>query len=222
MTTRSTAATVLVAAAAVLLAACSSTPSASSTAAASTAAPASASSAGAAAASPSTGSASPTSASPSTSVSASARPSVTPTPTPTPTKKPTRDRAIEGTWHADAASVLTADADRTSMRSFTSCTGPVVLTFTAQGRVVGQGRVTCAGRGPTGHGQFASAGRYTADGAELVVTRAVTSCSLSAAGRAVPCSFAYGDGVAHYRVEGTHLTITFRTATGTRTQTYQR
>ena len=219
MPTRSTAAAVLVAAAAVLLAACSSTPTASSTAAASTAAPSS-SAASAASASPSTGGTSPTSASPSTSVSASARPSVTPTPTPT--KKPTRDRALEGTWHADAASVLTADADRTSMRSFTSCTGPVVLTFTAQGRVVGQGRVTCAGRGPTGHGQFASAGRYTADGAELVVTRAVTSCSLSAAGRAVPCSFAYGDGVAHYRVEGTNLTITFRTATGTRTQTYQR
>ena len=212
----------LAVAAAALLAACSSTApaaaptSASSGSAGGTSAPATPSSS----ASPSTSSTSPsTSASVSTSATASSSPKPS---SATPTPKPTRDPALEGTWHADAASILAADLGRTSLRGFTTCTGPVVLTFTAQGRLVDQGQITCQGAGPTGHGQFSSAGRYTADGSRLVVTRAATRCTLQVAGVVVPCAFAYSNGTARYVVSGSRLTLTFSTTAGLRTQNYTR
>lgn len=210
-----------VTAAATLLVGCSATSTTSSGTPASSATAAS-STPVATSASASASSSASTSTPPSASASATAAASATPKPSPTPTKKPTHDRAIRGTWHADAASIITTDPGALSSRRFTQCTGPVVLTFTAQGGLVDQGQITCTGRGATGHGQFSSTGRYTADGTLLVVTHAVTRCTLSVAGVAARCSFAYSNGTAHYRVSGAHLTITFRTPSGTRTQTYVR
>jgi len=199
-----------------LLAACSSSGSSSPTPVVS-GVPASPTSASGAATSAATTSA-PASASATSATASASATSASPTPSP----KRTRDPALVGIWHADAASILAATLGRGSLRSLTACTGPVVLTFTAQGTVTDQGQITCTGRGPTGHGQFNSIGRYTADGSTLIVTEAVTRCTLSVAGTAVPCTFGYGDGTASYRVSSARLTLTFTTPTGTRTQTYTR
>jgi len=198
-----------------LLAACSSSGSSSPTPVVS-GVPASPTSASGAATSAATTSAPASASATSATASASATSATTPSP------KRTRDPALVGIWHADAASILAATLGRGSLRSLTACTGPVVLTFTAQGTVTDQGQITCTGRGPTGHGQFNSIGRYAADGSTLLVTEAVTRCTLSVAGTAVPCTFGYGDGTASYRVSSARLTLTFTTPTGTRTQTYTR
>ena len=210
-----------VVAAAALLAACSSAGGGSATPAASSASSTTSTAAGSPSAGTTSASASASAAASASSTSAS--PTVSPTTaTPSPSPTVTLDPALVGTWHADAASILASSVGRGSLRSLTNCTGPVVLTFTAQGRVADQGRITCTGRGATGHGQFSSTGRYTADGTVLTVSRAVTRCTLSVAGVAIPCAFAYGNGTARYRVSGATLTLTFRTTTGTRTQTYSR
>ena len=204
--------------AAALLAACSSAGGGSASPAGTSTSPATTT----AASSPPVGTSASASASASA-TSASASPTVSATSaTPSPSPTITLDPALVGTWHADAASILASSVGHGSLRSLTSCTGPVVLTFTAQGRVADQGRITCSGRGATGHGQFSSAGRFTANGTVLTVTRAVTRCTLSVAGVAIPCAFAYSNGTARYRVSGATLTLTFRTTTGSRTQTYTR
>lgn len=202
-----------------LLAACSSGGGTGAAApAGSSAAPSSASSpAATVSATPSSSVSGSATATPSASASATSA-----TPSASPTRKRTRDRALEGTWRADAGAVLAANLAGGRLRGITACTGPIVLTFTAQETLADQGQITCTGTGATAHGQFSSTGRYTADGTRLVVTHAATRCTLSAAGVQIPCGFATSNGTATYRVTGSHLTLTFATSAGPRTQQYVR
>lgn len=149
-------------------------------------------------------------------------PSGTPTPptgsaTATGSPSATADGAVlVGRWQADAGSILAANTANVGGPGAISCSGPIVMTFTAAGTYSRAGRIRCAVRGQAVTGAVATVGDYATSGDVLTVSRTRREGS-------GPVPDAWGDGTATYSITGDTLAITFTQGpVGTVTQHYQR
>lgn len=142
---------------------------------------------------------------------------------PTPSPDDTDSDAIEGSWVADAQTLL--DANMANMAgSVLKCDGLVRLAF-ADGTMKQTGDVDCSlpGQAVTAHGVIDSHANYSVDGNHLSITDSVHDTQMSIGG--VPGSVLtfFGDGDATYSVANDVLTIEFAfPSVGDITQTWTR
>ena len=130
---------------------------------------------------------------------------------------------LEGSWVADAADILAANTANVGGAGGLSCSGPITMTFAADGTYDRSGSVSCSVAGTTASGTISTSGRYGLDGGQLVVTGTTSGGRMAMGGTEIPTPDSFGDGTADYEVRGDTLAITFTdTSVGTVTQTYQR
>ena len=130
------------------------------------------------------------------------------------TASPSSSSSIVGTWAADASEILGANTANVGGAGALSCTGRILMKFTAEGQFTRGGRVTCSAAGRSQSGAVASAGTYTTSGDTLTIGGYRSTGS-------IPDSF--GSASATYSISGDTLTITFNGGSaGTITQRYQR
>lgn len=129
---------------------------------------------------------------------------------------------LEGAWVADAQSLLTANTANLGNPQM-DCSGPITLTFGADGHLSQQGTATCTIAGQSATLRFANTADYSVSGNEVSITGTSSDSSVTVAGVTRPTTIGLGSNTATFDVSGNTLKLTFTIApTGTVTQTYTR
>lgn len=129
---------------------------------------------------------------------------------------------IEGSWVADASDILAANTANVGGTGV-DCSGPITMTFAADGTFDRSGTVSCSLGGMTASGTISTSGRYAVADDQITISGTTPGGRMTLGGRSVPTPDSFGDGAATYEVSGNTLTITFtESPVGTVTQTYQR
>ncbi|MBI1352589.1 MAG: hypothetical protein GC156_15925 [Actinomycetales bacterium] len=122
-------------------------------------------------------------------------------------------RALVGTWHADLGDLIASAAVAATLPRSVSCSGPVTLTFNADGTFAERGAGSCTVRGRTFDEGWQATGTYTDDGQAVTITGA--RCS----GTLLIC---LQDGTLPYTIVGPTLRLQQEASGGTVTKTYTR
>ena len=116
---------------------------------------------------------------------------------------------LEGSWTADAASILGANLANLGGSGGLSCSGPIVMTFNEDGSFDRSGNVTCSVGGQSATGRIASTGQWTATDAAITISGAVSSGTVTLGGTTIPLADAFGDGTADYTIDSGVLEVSF-------------
>lgn len=130
---------------------------------------------------------------------------------------------LEGSWTADADTILGANTANLGGSGGVSCSGPIVMTFNEDGSFDRSGDMTCSVGGVSATGRIASTGQWSATDAAITISGAMSSGTMNLRGTAIPLADAFGDGTAGYTINGDVLEVRFTGAgVGTILQEYTR
>lgn len=145
------------------------------------------------------------------------------TATPSSLTDPASGGDLVGGWTADASEILAANTVNVGGAGAVACTGPIVMTFSADGSFDRSGTITCAIADMSFTGTLSSVGRWESAGSTVIISETTTSGTMLMGGVEIPVPDSFGDGTGEYSVVGDVLTMTFTIApVGTVVQTYAR
>lgn len=137
------------------------------------------------------------------------------TPTPPASTTPVTAQLIEGTWTTDAAGIVAANAATNRSLIGLACTGPVTLTFNADGTFAHRGSFSCSQAGASGTGQFTGSGKYVLTGDQLALSDVTSSGSVSIGDASVAFDPSLRNGTATVTITETILSVTAPGPSGT-------
>lgn len=126
-----------------------------------------------------------------------------------PSSSPAASGSVLGSWTADAGAILAANTINVGGTGSMVCTGPILMTFNADGSFDRSGNVACTIAGTSGVGTIVSVGQWEETGTTLIISGSSTSGTMTIGGTVVPLPDSFGDGTADYSIAGDTLTITF-------------
>lgn len=155
---------------------------------------------------------------PSTSASATSTAPVVTTPPATPV---TSGAGLVGRWHADVSALLASTASLHPGVSF-SCTGPVVLTFNADGTGSDHLQMSCTIEGHAASGNVTSTGNYTVSGNHITFSNIHNTGGVTVMGINVPFPATFSSSGTTFSISGNQLNIDITAAGRTIHQVYHR
>ena len=128
---------------------------------------------------------------------------------------------LVGTWHADVRDLLASTSALRHGVSF-DCSGPVTLTFNADGTGTDHLQIQCTIHGQTATGNITSTGDYTVSGRHISFSNIHNSGGIQVMGINVPFPATFSSSGADVSISGDQLSVDITAAGTTIHQVYHR